>query len=631
MCGIAGQFSFTKSVDVDAVRSMGNALRPRGPDDVGHFVDGPVSLAHRRLSIIDLHAGKQPLFNEDGTVAVIFNGEIYNYCSLRSNLSSRGHQFTTDTDTETLVHLYEDYGVDLVNKLRGIFAFALWDADKERLLLARDPIGIKPLIVGETANTLSFASELDALLTSGFDHGGLDRKALSTYFAFGYIPAPRTAFQKIKKLRPGERMVVDAEGAQRDSYYKPKFNRQSPGRTPAAEKLQGLVENSVKVRLMSDVPLGVFLSGGIDSSIVTGTMAKLVEGPIRTFTVGFQEDGYDESWAAREVANFYDTDHYEFIMAPEDARVIVPNVLRKLGEPFADQSLIPSFILARETSKEVKVALSGDGADELFGGYDKYRVESLAKYYKKIPSSARNSLIKPLINHLNSDRNNVFGSLVRKGQWFVNREYPPRVPARHFELMRIYDTDTEADVFVSTDPGINGQKSLSQQYSRLPVSFTNREALTRIQAVDTLYSLPNQILNKVDLAGMFNSLEVRVPFLDTSIVEYALSLPRSYKITTTRRKHILKQAFKDKLPNSIVRRNKQGFDMPIGSWFRNELYDDFLNTLNAVNLGILDDAAVESVLEDHVAGNSDHSKFLWSVYVYKYWAAQMCERGILNA
>ena len=629
MCGIAGQFSFTSSPAIDTLEEMNTRVAHRGPDDAGIFQDGPVGLAHRRLSIIDLETGAQPIYNEDDSVVVIFNGEIYNYQSLRESLSSAGHEFTTETDTEVLVHLYEDYGPSFVGQLEGMFAFALWDAEQEQLLLARDPMGIKPLVIAETTDEIGFGSELPSLLGAGLDHGGLDREALAQYFAFGYIPAPKTAFQNITKLRPGEYAVISADGMTRKQFYQPQVGEHSPGLETAATELRTLVESAVEKRLMSDVPLGAFLSGGVDSSIVVGAMAGLVDEPVNTFTVGFEQDLFDESWAAREVANYHDTNHHEFTMSANDVQELIPEVLSRLGEPFADQSLLPSYVVARETSRDVKVALSGDGADELFAGYDKYRVESLSPYYRAVPQPLRERALEPSVNALPASRGNRVGDLVYKGQWFVNRSSPSEVPERHFELMRISDSTT-AEAYSGISPVDVGIQGLQSQHDALPDGVQHRDDLARIQAVDTRYSLPNQMLYKVDLASMYNSLEVRVPFLDTSVAEYAMSLPTAYKLDGRNRKRVLKQAFEDILPSSIFERNKQGFDMPIGEWFKNELATEFTRVVQGIDLGVLSDGAVFDIYDEHVSGRSDHGKFLWSVFVFKYWGLQMREQGVLD-
>lgn len=628
MCGIAGVFDPRATPAAATLEAMNDCIDHRGPDESGLYRDGPVGFAHRRLSIIDLQTGRQPIFNEDGTVAVIFNGELYNYKSLRESLVDAGHRFTTETDTETLVHAYEEYGIEFLDHLEGMFAFALWDGERERLVLARDPMGIKPLVLADDGERIAFGSELPSVLAAGIDHGGLDETALAQYFALGHVPAPRTAFENVTKLKPGEFAVVSDGDVRREQFYRFSVSSRAPPFEAASRRLRSLLEDAVRERLQSDVPLGAFLSGGIDSSVLVGIMATLSDEPVNTFTIGFDQSHFDESWAAREVAEYHGTDHHEFTMSPDDVQELIPEVLGRLGEPFADQSLLPSYLVSRESSRHLKVALSGDGADELFAGYDKYLVEFYSSYYRALPRSFR-SVIDAAVNALPASRGDKYSELLYQAQWFVNRSTPPEVSERHFELMRILDERT-ADAFDGVDPFAAGQRDLSIQHANLDTGDDSRDALTRIQAVDARYSLPNQMLTKMDLASMYNSLEVRVPFLDTEVVEYTLSLPTDYKITHRNRKRILTHACEDLLPEPILNRDKQGFEMPIGEWLRTDLADDFLEMLETADLGVLNDDAVRAIFEEHAAGRREHGKFLWSVYVFKQWANRMVEQGVLE-
>lgn len=629
MCGISGIFNDESYPEDETLGRMNDCLAHRGPDDDGIYRDGPIGLAHRRLSIIGLSTGHQPIFNEDETVAVVFNGEIYNYTALRESLSKAGHDFTTETDTEVLVHLYEEHGPSFVERLEGMFAFALWDSEAERLLLARDRMGIKPLVLASDGDTVAFASELPALLESGVEHGGLDREAIAQYFAFGFVPATQTAFRNISKLRPGELAIVSEEGIRRESFYSPSIKSRKPGFDAAATELRERVEESVEKRLQSDVPLGAFLSGGIDSSIVVGTMAALSDEPVKTFTVGFDEDLFDESWAAREVADYHGTDHHEFVVSPDDVRELIPEVVGRLGEPFADQSLLPTYVVSRETSQNVKVALSGDGADELFAGYGKYRGEFYSRYYRAIPGPLRRHLIEPGVESIPASRSSTVGELSRKVQKFL-RGGESDLATRHFEWLRIAD-DRTRPVFDGSSPSDVGREALAASHrdleSWLPPG--RDDALSRMQAVDTRFGLPNQMLQKVDTASMYNSLEVRVPFLDTDVVEYAMSLPTSYKITPRSQKRVLTAAFEDRLPQSILERGKQGFDMPIGEWFKDELAEEFRTTLRTVETDLLDADEVRKVYDEHCNGHREHGKFLWSVYVFLKWLDRMRAEDVL--
>jgi asparagine synthase (glutamine-hydrolysing) len=608
---------------------MNECIEYRGPDESGYFRDDPVGFTHCRLSIVGVDTGRQPIFNEDSSVCVIFNGEIYNYPHLRDELEP-AHTFVTETDTEVLVHLYEEHGPSFVQRLRGMFAFALWDAKAERLILARDRMGIKPLLLADDGDTVAFASELPALLKSGLDHGGLDEHAISEYFAFGQIPAPRTVFENIRKLLPGELVIIDDSGVRAEQFYKLTVERREPTFEKAVGELRTRIDAAVERRLMSDVPLGAFLSGGIDSSIVVGTMADLMDDPVRTFTVGFGQSLFDESWAAREVADYHGTNHTEFTVSPEEVRDAIPTVLDRLGEPFADQSLIPTYIVSQESSRDVKVALSGDGADELFAGYSKYRGEYYSEYYRRLPEKLRSALIAPAVNSLKASRSGRRGELVRKAQKFLRGDVAG-VADRHFAWNRILEDDTHT-AFDGIDPSSVGRKHMREEHAHAEeiLPGNRRDDISRILAVDTRFGLPNQILHKTDLASMYSSLEVRVPFLDTAVVECAMSLPSEYKITRSEQKRVLKEAFEDRLPESILERDKQGFDMPIGEWFKNELATEFRETVTGLDTDLVDTEEVLDVFDHHRTGEGEHGKFLWSVYVFARWHRRMVDAGVLS-
>jgi asparagine synthase (glutamine-hydrolysing) len=468
------------------------------------------------------------------------------------------------------------------------------------------------------------------VLASDVPHGGLDEAALARYFAFGFVPAPRTAFSNVRALRPGERLVVTADGTDRETYYTPRIARRSSSLDGAARGLRSRVERAVERRLMADVPLGAFLSGGIDSSVVVGTMAQLSEEPVRTFTVGFDESRFDESWAAREVAEYHDTDHHERTVTADEVRELVPEVLGRLGQPFADQSLLPTYVVARETSDRVKVALSGDGADELFAGYDKYLGEYYSRYYRAVPGPVRRGVVEPLVAAVPAERTSSTGELARKLRKFT-RGGESDTPARHAGWLRVADAETDR-AYPTLDVGDAAPADLRAEHDALDGLFLadrdERDALGDVLAVDTRYSLPNQMLRKVDLASMYNSLEVRVPFLDTGVVEYAMSLPTSHKMTARGRKRALKRAFDDVLPESILTRSKQGFDMPIGEWFRGPLATEFEDRTRGLDTHLVDARAVGEIHDAH-RGGEEHGKFLWTVYVFGVWLERMREQGVL--
>lgn len=628
MCGIAGIYSTQSLPAAGVLEQMNDCIKYRGPDESGYYREGAVGFAHRRLSIVGIETGQQPIFNENHTICVIFNGEIYNYKQLREDIETN-HTFTTETDTEVLVHLYEEYGSSFVERLKGMFAFALWDVDAQQLLLARDRMGIKPLLLADDGETMSFASELQPLLSSTVDHGGISEQAVAEYFAFGQIPAPRTIFSNIQKLNPGELVIIDEDGRSHERFYTPNISTQSPSFEEASTELRQQIETAVERRLMSDVELGAFLSGGIDSSIVVGTMSDLMDDPVKTFTVGFEQSLFDESWAAREVAEYHETDHTEFTVTSDEVRETIPAVIGKLGEPFADPSLIPTYVISRETSRDVKVALSGDGADELFAGYSRYRGEYYSKYYRKIPQQLRNNIVAPIINRLEASRSERRGELIRKAQKFLRGGAEDTVD-RHFAWNRTL-TDGSLTPLEADNSARAGRERLHEAHSNQSIAVTAAtDDLSQMLAVDTQFGLPNQILHKTDLASMYNSLEVRVPFLDTNVVEYALSLPTEFKITRNTQKRILKHAFADRLPEAILQRNKQGFDMPIGEWFKDELADEFCETVHRLDTDLLDTQSILKAFEEHQTGNSDHEKFLWSAYVFARWHNRMIDSKVLS-
>ncbi len=632
MCGIAGVVSPGSPPAEATLTRMNDCLAHRGPDDAGSYRDGPVGLAHRRLSIIDPAGGAQPMDNEDGSVVVAFNGEIYGHRRLREDLEAAGHRFSTDADTEVIVHGYEEHGVEVCEHLDGMFAFALWDADRERLLLARDRMGVKPLVVGRDGDRLAFASELPALFETDLALGGLDRAALGTYFALGFVPSPRTAFANVQKLRPGELAVVDAGAGSlsvdRRRYYRPTVEARTPSLGTAATELRDRVEAAVERRLMSDVPLGAFLSGGVDSSVVVGTMAAVADGPVRTFTVGFDEPRFDESAAARTVADHHDTDHTEYTVTPADVRETVPDVLDRLGEPFADPSLVPTSVVARETARDVTVALSGDGADELFAGYDRYRGEQLSGYYRALPAPVRRATDR-LLGRLPVDRTTRLGELGRQARKF-RRGGEPDAVERHLGWLRIADRAALAAA-APLEPEAAGRRVVESAHDDARETVPDRDDLARMLAVDARLGLPDQLLHKVDRAGMAASLEVRVPFLDRRVVEYALSLPTAHRITARDRKRVLRRAFADRLPDAVLDRGKQGFDMPVGEWLAGPLADEFHGVLGDVETDLLDVDAVAALHREHSRGRADHAKFLWSVYVFARWHRRLRRRGVLSA
>lgn len=620
MCGIAGIADFGGRPDADCLRRMVDSQRHRGPDDSGIYLDGPFGLGHTRLSIIDPESGAQPLSNEDGTVWVTFNGEIYNHHRLRESLDH--HRFETQTDTEVLVHLYEEHGLDFLERLEGMFALAVLDTERDRLVLARDRMGIKPVHLARDGDELAFASELKPLVDSGPDPGGLDRQAISLYFTFGFIPSPYTIYENVRKLRPGERAVVTSDAVEFDRYFEPSLSNPDLHFSTAASELRRRVTDAVEKRLMSDVPLGAFLSGGIDSSILVGVMARLMDEPVQTYTVGFDVAEYDESWAAAEVAEYHGTDHHEYTVSPDDVRECIPEVISRFGEPFADASIIPTYVVSREASSDLKVALSGDGADELFAGYNKYRGEHASRYYRKIPRHVRRVALEKPLSMLARSRAGNSTRQIRMAAEFASVAGESDATSRHLEWFQLPDdVDSIAGLGARSTAKEFLATERSQNARALPDNLASDD-LAVMLATDPRSMLPDGILTKVDLASMYNSLEVRVPMLDCGVVEYALSVPTEYKITPRRRKWLLRAAFDDMLPESIKSRKKHGFEMPIGEWFRDELHDDFVRTVESIDVSTVDIDHVMKMFESHVSGSERHDYALWSVYVFGKWANQ---------
>jgi asparagine synthase (glutamine-hydrolysing) len=609
MCGIAGFTAHGNARDerLRTLRSMCGALVHRGPDDEGFYTDPDVGLGMRRLSIIDLEGGQQPISNEDGTVHVVFNGEIYNHRELRSDLRNAGHRFTTRSDTEVLVHLYEDHGVEMVHRLRGMFAFALWDERRSRLFLARDRLGIKPLYYTVRDGELAFASELKALAPFLRSTPEIDRRSLGLYLAFGYVPDPHSIYQDLHKLAPGHRLIWGREaGAEVERYWSP-VRAESPvsDERAAVERLRELLEEAVRYRLIADVPLGAFLSGGLDSSAVVASMARAMDRPVRTFTIGFEDPRWNEAPHAAEVASALGTDHTELIVKP-DVEDLFEKVAVGFDEPFADSSAIPMYLVSKLARDHVKVCLSGDGGDELFGGYVRYRemlrrngevsppIRSLLRgFARRLPRSAygRNRLLE-----LSRSRRGRYAGMVARS---------PRVDEGGVARKELAAAVPDVDRLL--DPWFDEADA--------------RDFPSQLMLVDALTYLPGDILTKVDRMSMAVSLEARVPLLDHRLAEFAFSLPSRMKLRNGGGKWIFREALRDLLPNSVFRKPKHGFGVPLGPWFRHELrhrcrelVEDGHRLFEYVEPG-----AVRQIVGEHQRGRRDHSQMIWRLLVLRFW------------
>jgi asparagine synthase (glutamine-hydrolysing) len=622
VCGICGIASARGAADPDRVAAMSATLVHRGPDSFGEYVDGPVALAARRLSIIDLETGDQPIGNEDGTLHVVQNGEIYNYRELRRELERAGHRFATSGDTEVLLHLYEEHGEAFAEQLRGMFAVAIWDARRRRLVLARDRFGIKPLYYRADADGLEFASELRAL-----PRGEIDLDALEAFLAFNSIPAPLTIFRGTRKLPPGHLLVWE----ERDGVRIERFARPAP--VPAAEQrdndeaelveeLRARIRDSVRAHLVSDVPVGVLLSGGVDSSLLAALAAEEGSEPLRTFSIGFEERSFDELADAQRVADRYGTQHRELVVRP-DAALLLPALAEAFDEPFADSSALPTYLVSRLAAEDVKVALSGEGGDELFGGYYTYAADLLAA---RVGGLAR--LARPLVERLPSS--NAKASLDYRAKRFVRAAHLPPLE-RHHCWKEIFSADARAELTqrrTSFDP----VDLLRARYAET----AGADELARLQDLDLGLYLVDDLLVKTDRASMAHSLEARVPYLDTVVTNLALALPTRHKVRGFRKKVLLRKAAEPLLPARIVHGKKRGFSIPAAAWLRGEVEHFARETLARERIerqGYFRPESVARVLDDHVAGREDLSRQLWGLLAFTLWHEAHVERtpGALRA
>jgi asparagine synthase (glutamine-hydrolysing) len=623
MCGIAGilSLSSTQRVTLDSLRTMAAALVHRGPDDEGFHLD-PLSrcgLAFRRLSIIDLATGAQPMSNESGDVWVIFNGEIYNFRELRDELVRRGHRFRTRADSEVIVHLYEEVGVDCFAKLAGMFAVALWDQRAGRLILARDRFGKKPLTYAIFDNRLYFASEAKAILSLPDAPREIDSQSIHRYLIFQYIPAPHSIYRGFAKVPPGCSLAFDAaQSPQADPtryWTLPTAGWFDGSYDDARARLGELLTQAVEKRLIADVPLGAFLSGGIDSSIVVGLMRRLGVSPLRTFSIGFADARYDESRFAREVASRFQTEHHEHIVTPQ-AREILDTLAYHYDEPFADSSAIPTFYLSRYTRQSVTVALTGDAGDECFAGYDRYRAAALSARFDWLPQLARSTLA-------------AAGRLLPHGRpkSMSNRAYRflsalSQSPARRYLAWVCVFTPEQLDA--GYRPEFRERLVAAQPLAWFDALFTTvaPPAAAQANVADVLAYLPYDLLTKVDIASMAAGLECRSPYLDHELVAFALSLPLDWKLDARGGKRILKDWAADLLPHEIIHRPKMGFGVPVGEWFRNELRNlltERLTAPDALCSRIFRRPWLNALLDEHLSGRATHEHRLWALLMLELW------------
>jgi asparagine synthase (glutamine-hydrolysing) len=614
MCGICGIASTNGSADADRVAAMSATLVHRGPDSFGEFADGVAALAARRLSIIDLETGDQPIANEDGSLHVVQNGEIYNYAELRRELERAGHRFRTHCDTEVLLHLYEEHGDGFAKRLRGMFAVAIWDAPRRRLLLARDRFGIKPLYYRVDGDELAFASELRAL-----PRGELDLDALEAFLAFNSIPSPLTIFRESRKLPPGHLLSWENGKVELTRFARPAPVSSADVRTDEeaelVEELRARMRDSVRAHLVSDVPVGVLLSGGVDSAFLAALAAGESSEPLRTFSIGFEERSFNELADARRVAERYGTDHQELVLRP-DAALLLPALADAFDEPFADSSALPTYLVSELAARDVKVALSGEGGDELFGGYYTYAADLLAQ---RVGGLAR--LARPLVEALPSS--SAKASFDYKAKRFVRAAHLPPLE-RHHGWKEIFSSDLRAE--------LTGRSSAFDPVDVLRGRYAETrgaDELARLQDVDLGTYLVDDLLVKTDRASMAHSLEARVPYLDTVVTNLALALPTRHKLRGLSKKVLLRKAAEPLLPREIVHGRKRGFSIPAAAWLRGELEPFARETLSDETLrrqGYFQPEPVERLLEAHVSGREDHSRQLWGLLAFTLWYERHVER-----
>jgi len=625
MCGIAGIISRNGSPPIEVLEMMLNTLAHRGPDHRGTHQSGPVALGHTRLSIIDLSSrGHQPMVDPSGRWGITYNGEIYNFLTLREALLSDGVKFRSASDTEVLLHWLISKGQAGLRDLEGMFAIALYDFEEGTLMLARDRFGVKPLYYADMGKRFLFASEIKALLAAGVAKD-LDYQALASYFRINYIAGRRTAFKRVSRLAPGYLLRLDRQGWHWELqcwYDHSERLFQGHERTvpygEACNLLRNVVQEAVRKRLISDVPLGAFLSGGIDSSIVVAVMATIHDGPVRTFSIGYPDSPmFDEAAYADEVAKRYSTRHTLINLDQREVAQAIPTVLDHIDEPFGDPSIIPTYLVSHFTRKHVKVALSGDGADEVFGGYDKYYGEYLARHMKRVPASVMN-LFWRISDLLPATHDTFVGNLNRQLRK-LRAGLLPCQWERHHCWMQLCPERYVSDLYNFKEVIDDPTKKLVRLRQE---AYRGEDDINRMLFTDVGLCLPYDMLSKVDTASMMCSLEVRSPFMDHHVIELAFSFQGSYKLKGVHRKKILIDAFADLLPAKIRRRGKQGFDIPLGKWFKEDLREmfwDMFSERSQPGGGILRRDIIKKIYDEHLNLVNDHSRLLWNLFVFQWW------------
>ena len=621
MCGIVGIINAnSRSVDREIIERMNRCIVHRGPDEDGFYVNDSVAMAMRRLSIIDLAGGQQPIHNRDRTKWIVYNGEIYNFQELRKDLEKRGHEFYTNSDTEAIVHLYDEYGADCVQHLRGMFAFAIWDETDKSLFVARDRVGKKPLLYSHQPNgDLIFGSEFRALLSHPDISREVDYEAIDSYLSYICVPAPLTAFKRIRKLEPAHWLRWKNGEIETRRYWQPNFSKKIKiSETEAEEETVRILREATRLRMISEVPLGAFLSGGVDSSTIVALMAQESSQPVKTFSIGFEEQDYSELKYAKQVAEHVGAEYHEFIVKP-DALEVLPILVKHYGEPFADPSALATYYVSRETRKYVTVALNGDGGDESFGGYERHLAMRLAEKYHRLPKFLRQALVEKLIDAIPTSE--IKRSRFRDAKRFVKVAALPKTERyshwlssyRPEDKLKLYTEDFKREV-----AGFDSYRIFDKWFSEANGSGV----LDATLLTDMMTYLPNDLLVKVDIASMAVSLEARSPFLDHKLIEFAAGLPENLKVKNLELKYLLKKIAAKLVPKEAVYRRKMGFGVPIGHWFRGEMKDfvkQILLSEKFAGRGIANPKYVEKLVNEHIEAKQDHDWRLWILIMLELW------------
>ncbi len=621
MCGIVGFVnSNSRAASRAHLEEMNACIVHRGPDEDGFYLKENVALAMRRLAIIDLKGGQQPIFNEDKTAAIVFNGEIYNFQEIKKDLEQRGHRFYTNCDTEVIIHLYDAYGADCVEHLRGMFAFAIWDERDKSLFLARDRVGKKPILYSHQENgDLIFGSEFTALLAHPNISREVDFEAIDSYLSYLCVPAPQTAFKQIRKLEPAHWLRWKDGRIETKRYWQPDFSKKIKiSEEEAIEETTRILRESTKLRLISEVPLGAFLSGGVDSSIVVALMAQESSSPVKTFSIGFEEQDFSELKYAKRVAEHIGAEYHEFIVRP-NALEVLPTLVEHYGEPYADSSAIPTYYVAKETRQFVTVALNGDGGDESFAGYERHAAMRLAEMYHRFPEFARKLLIEKPINLFPTSE--LKRSRLRDAKRFLQAANLPRTE-RYFRWMSTFNRAAKRELytrdFTETVSAQNPSVFLDKWFG----AANGSGILDATLLTDQMTYLPNDLLVKVDIASMANSLEARSPFLDHKVIEFAASLPENLKMQRFQTKSLLKKVAARLVPRDVVYRRKMGFGVPIGNWFRGEMKSfvrDHLLSEKSLKRGIAKSEMIEKYVNEHIEAKRDHTFQIWTLLMLELW------------